>query len=439
MALRAALCCSAMLLTAAPLPEDAASDDSDQLQPAVARAIPDDPFLQPTFHLVLRNHSQLIHQQDASGNLFLDGVWHWFIDCTDGGQSLIWCHLLSEDLRNWRWAASPLVTGQGGDTGSIAVTSEGIYLFVPGCGGICRRVALDRTLNSWGPTSAAISSPHPRNFRDPARPFRGADGHWYIIVGSGLTAGETCALTPNVTGPVAQALMYRASDATLAHWEFVSALWSARTTVRGVSVDTFECPDIWPLDEDGTVVFEGSMCSDTCEPPLCGPTPVFGRWNGHSEEYWVGKVNATANSLEVSSHGVFDYGNYYCSKTAAGEHQVGSRRVLFGWIHPLTNNRGNGTDEWQANVTGWGQSPEALPREVTGPEADGELRFAPVQELEALRDARSSTNVSETLRCGDRIPIMAGHQLELRATFSWSGVTLLQQAVRNRLFCAISY
>ena len=133
------------------------------------------------------------------------------------------------------------------------------------------------------------------------------------------------------------------------------------------------------------------------------------------------------------------WGNYYCSKTAAAEHQVGSRRVLFGWIHPLTNNRGNGTDEWQANVTGWGQSPEALPREVTGPEADGELRFAPVQELEALRDARSSTNVSETLRCGDRIPIMAGHQLELRATFSWSGVTLLQQAVRNRLFCAISY
>ena len=106
--------------------------------------------------------------------IHLDGVWHWWLGCQGG-----WRHLKSKTLVDWHTDLLP-VTGQGGDTGSVskstrnppslassvsvsfdrlvvltAVTPSGIYSFLPGCGGICRRVASDRSMDSWGPAAAA--------------------------------------------------------------------------------------------------------------------------------------------------------------------------------------------------------------------------------------------------------------------------------------------
>ena len=166
---------------------------------------PRDAFLAPTYHLLMRNGSRLVHEADSAATLHVDGLWHWFIGCDSG-----WHHITSRDLVDWEFARPLVVEGQGGDTGSIAVTPAGVYIMVPGCGGICRRVALDRTLESWGPVAPAINSSHPKNFRDPARPWLAEDGSWYMVVGSGQRLRER-----GPGQPGAQAWLYRAADATL--------------------------------------------------------------------------------------------------------------------------------------------------------------------------------------------------------------------------------
>ena len=151
-------------------------------------------------------------------------------------------------------------------------------------------------LSVGNPTLANGTERHPSNFRDPSRPFLHHDGRWYIVAGSGLTFGERFA---NMTGPLAFGMMFVADDDTLASWQFVSFAHLGNQTRDGVSIDTFECPDVWPLPQSSgsvgggggdRVVFEASMCSDTCEAPHCTPKPgghpyPVGTWNNHGRLY----------------------------------------------------------------------------------------------------------------------------------------------------------
>ena len=104
-------------------------------------------------------------------------------------------------------------------------------LALPGCGGLCRRVALDKNLTKWSATALANGTErHPLNFRDPSRPFQHADGKWYIVAGSGLTHGERFG---GMTGPLAFGMMFVAADDTLASWSFVSFLHTGNETDGG--------------------------------------------------------------------------------------------------------------------------------------------------------------------------------------------------------------
>ena len=108
--------------------------------------------------------------------------------------------------------------------------------------GLCRRVALDKTLTKWSTAALANgTTSHPSNFRDPSRPFKHADGRWYIVAGSGLTHGEQF---EGMVGPLAFGMMFVADDDTLASWTFVSFLHKGKQTANGVSIDTFECPGV---------------------------------------------------------------------------------------------------------------------------------------------------------------------------------------------------
>ena len=400
-------------------------DDVDEVASLAAAStciVPYDDFLEPTYHVVLTVGGSKIHCADAASLLFLDGVWHWWLGCQGG-----WHHITSTGdtaLVDWSFADPLVVAGQGGDTGSVTVTPSGIYLFLPGCGGLCRRVALDRTLTKWSNSSLAKGTDHhPNNFRDPSRPFQHTDGKWYIVAGAGLNAGERF---ENRTGPLAFGMMYVADDDTLASWTFVSFLHTGNETRAGVSIDTYECPDVWPLPSsagEDKVVFAASMCSDTCEPPLCGPKPVSGAWNNHGEELWVGTIDKTTHVLQATKHGVVDYGEYYASKTAAGTNLT-SRRVLFGFIEASVNRQGNGTNRWSTSCkspTGGASKvvePEALPREVAL-RSDGTIGFEPVKELQSLRIASTKLSKTATLSCGDTLALGdLGHAVEIRATFT---------------------
>jgi sucrose-6-phosphate hydrolase SacC (GH32 family) len=397
--------------------------------PAVSRCVvPVDAWLEPIFHLVPKQLNAS-HCADAASVIFLDGTWHWWLGCEGG-----WHHIVSKGptaLVDWTFADPLLVTGQGGDTGSVTVTKSGIYLFLPGCGGLCRRVALDRSMTRWSnPTLAKGTDRHPSNFRDPSRPFLHHDGKWYIVAGSGLTFGEHFG---NMTGPLAFGMMYVADDDTLATWQFTSFIHVGNQTRDGVSIDTFECPDVWPLPESSNhavvsggdrVVFEASMCSDTCEAPHCAPKPGSkpyppGSWNNHGEEYWIGSIDPMTKVLtNISHHAAVDYGEYYASKTAAGMDLLG-RRVLFGYLEASVNRQTAGADRWSTSCGAKLVEPEALPREVTL-HHDGSLGFEPVAELQALRVRPSEMNKTAiSLNCGDKVAIGdMGHSFEVRASFT---------------------
>ena len=292
------------------------------------------------------------------------------------------------------------------------------------CAGICRRKALDDSLTRWGNVSTAVNNTHPRNFRDPARPWQGADGRWYLVVGSGLT--------PTEKGPVAQAWLYRASDSTLAKWEFLGVMLEAKTSIGGHVVDTFDCDDIWPLP-DGRVVFKASMGSDVCVPPACHPAKRRA-WNTHGDEYFMGRLDYSSNSpkLTVEARGLVDHGDYYTSKSCSSANQTG-RRVLFGWVDPFTNRLGDGSNEWNTRCgsktsRAGALSPEALPRElITRP--DGTVMIEPVRELSKLRVYSTELRYNTTLRCGHSIDVGdLGHQVEIRAVFSASSAATQKTA-----------
>eukprot|EP01052_Picozoa_sp_SAG31_P040901 SAG31_NODE_6049_length_2192_cov_2.194458_1_plen_578_part_10 len=380
--------------------------------PAVPQCVvPTEAWLEPTFHLMPKQLNSS-HCADAASVIFLDGVWHWWLGCEGG-----WHHIVSKGataLVDWTFADPLLVTGQGGDTGSVTVTKSGIYLFLPGCGGLCRRVALDRSMTRWSkPALAKGTDRHPSNFRDPSRPFLHHDGKWYIVAGSGLTFGEHFG---NMTGPLAFGMMFVADDDSLATWQFASFIHVGNQTRAGVSIDTFECPDVWPLPQSDNhadlgagvdrVVFEASMCSDTCEAPHCAPkqgSKPFppGSWNNHGEEYWIGSLDPITKVLtNISHHAAVDYGEYYASKTAAGTDLLG-RRVLFGYLEASVNRQSAGADRWSTSCGAKLVEPEALPREVTL-QHDGSLGFEPVAELQALRMGPSEVNKTAIgLKCGD--------------------------------------
>ena len=285
-------------------------------------------FLEPTYHVILTINDTAIHCADAAAAIHLDGVWHWWLGCQGG-----WRHLTSKNLVDWHADLLP-VSGQGGDTGSVAVTPSGIYSFLPGCGGICRRVSLDRSLNTWGPALQAkltgIRST-PTNFRDPTRPFQHKDGRWYITVGSGLRYGEKIHVGNETrVGPMAFGMQYVATNDSLAEWEFVSFIHTGTQAWTGASVDTYECPGVWPIHPGGNgssnssskqhddqldrVVFEASLCSDECVVPPCNVSAQKEQpmsWNTHGEEWWCGIVLCLFRHVKNQ--------NRMCTKTGSGQ------------------------------------------------------------------------------------------------------------------------
>ena len=173
---------------------------------------------------------------------------------------------------------------------------------------------------------------------DPSRPFK-FEGHWYIVLGAGKNAsgdlpGQTKA-TPTPGCPLCdnpwmqgELRLYKAATAALSDWTFVNVLFATNETA-GRMIDAtdnswasqmrdcptcplhsvsnmFECPDFFPIGQDGRWMFVTSKI-------LQGHQWATGGQH-HWDEYYIGTFNGTAFTPE--QHGVLDYGYVAAGKTA---------------------------------------------------------------------------------------------------------------------------
>ena len=144
------------------------------------------------------------------------------------------------------------------------------------------------------------------------------------------------------------------------------------------------CPDLFPFGSPG----QYGMLLTYGGPPAGTPTNP----SHMQEQWWTGEIDMKTLQFKPTAAGLVDYGNMFAAKTGTAEQQSGtSRRVLFAF-------------------PGWTQTTKPksapkclhLPRDLL-PGADGQMRIAPIPEMEVLR--RKAGTASE---------LAGGTQVEVR-------------------------
>ncbi|MCZ8522799.1 MULTISPECIES: glycoside hydrolase family 32 protein [Paenibacillus] len=183
-----------------------------------------------------------------------------------------------------------------------------------------------------------------KDFRDPKVFER--DGFYYAVLGSNDGRGNGLVL------------LYRSQD--LLTWEFAGI--PAKSD--GSLGDNWECPDFFRLEGRDILVMS----------PQRVPAQGDDYQNLHSTTYMIGDLDLAKGQFDYSLCRPVDYGfDFYAPQTASDER---GRRILIGWM-----------DMWESGMPTqdghhWAGA-MTLPREVVL--LDGDLRFRPVQEIEAYR------------------------------------------------------
>ena len=424
MPLASSLVCLAALTAAATTVTEAASPPSPGYSPVPAFL----PHFTPALHLPTTYgsgaHVKADGMQDPAGNLQLaDGTYHVFPCCR-------WEHFSSTDLVHWDRVGH---TNLGGGTGSMAIREDNSVVAMRPSRGMSMSVSDDSAgcagpdcLSNWTDLGSVLSAPpggSSAGFRDPARPWKSSvDGHWYQVMGGGQRGAE------------AQGLLYRALNASLLHWDFVTQVLTANRTVgfgrNEGFFDMMECPDFFPLGQGGSQrwVFISS-CYLGSQPPY----PHDGFHN--SVTWWIGTWSPTTNGgkMVVEASGLVDWGavTYYSAKSLAGPNDDEPTRLLGGWVMDA-----NGASEPRlcknrdssSNGLAWVICPEALHREVylctNSTTAKPAMCQRPAPQLRALRAKQPVSAKIST--CGHpgaanyTLPLpISGLQLELHLNLSF--------------------
>lgn len=406
-------------------------------------AYPGPAHLHPTIHFAPDYVAQDNGWHDIAGALTHKGVHHIY-------QGTGWNHAFSTDLVHWQ-------TGPHGPK-PIHETYKGMDSFTDPCSGfltkdldgtVCAgfrqcgsnkgveglnswdvplelRCALDDDMNTWSENPDYLfnvswyrSIPY-----DPARPWREADGNWYVLLSMDGCNTTTRAVPCKVGGELH---MWRspALRGAKANWEHVGPVFTTNATVlktgylskEFVTIDFVGMLPGDPSPEKDTRVFFNNVGGNGGGDGCCdGTTSFFTVTHAPGQPF-----------VEVLPQGMVDWGAFKLLQAPpAGAHgldlldgtasrgfsmartlgteeadQVSKpgRRVMIGWTGPGL-----------AAVSGQG-SAQSLPRDLSlGP--DRSLRQAFVAELQMLRDTHFSVSpgtwVNGTL------------QAEILAKFSYS-------------------
>ncbi len=206
----------------------------------------------------------------------------------------------------------------------------------------------------------------PGDFRDP-KVWR-HDGAWWMVVGSRH-------------GELGNVLLYRSDD--LRAWEYVSVV--CQSDGRGGSM--WECPDLFPLGDRHALVISP-----------CGVEP-------RKSVTMVGEFDYATGRFTPERQMDTDYGpGFYAPQSFI---DARGRRVMFGWMTATWGTSPGRAYGWAGALT--------LPRLVTaGP--DGMPRFAPLPELQALRQEQLDPAAVE----GNSLEVLAEFEVGRDAEFGLS-------------------
>jgi beta-fructofuranosidase len=200
-------------------------------------------------------------------------------------------------------------------------------------------------------------------FRDP-QVWREGD-EWLMCIGGEQTERRGGA-----------AFLYRSRD--LFNWEYSHVL------ATGVEAETgydFECPDFFQLGDKHVLI------------------------TSRNKTWW--HIGEYANErFTADSYGMADGGNFYAAKTALDEQ---GRRILFGWITEARSVEEQQTAGWAGVLS--------LPRVLSLGE-DNTLRYAPVPELQKLRQQQHHFGELQLQDEALLLPDVQGDALEIVVRFA---------------------
>lgn len=354
----------------------------------------------PRFHFV----SPAGWLNDPNGVSQWNGTYHLFYQYNPEGafhHRILWGHATSEDLVNWTDQPVALEPSAGPDAdgcwSGVLVDDGGtptlVYSGRQGERELPCVAVGSADLLSWtkAPENPVIPAPPAgvdiTAYRDHCVWREGAV--WRQLVGSGIR------------GRGGTAFLYESAD--LRSWNYIGPLFigdaasgdPAATDWQGTM---WECVDLFRAGG-------GTLGDPTPGGGTSGGTDVlvFSAWHDGDTRhplYWTGRY--AGDSYTPRELHRLDYGGryFYAPQSFADD---SGRRVMFGWLQ-------EGRTDAAMVEAGW-SGVMSLPRVATL-EADGELAFAPVPELESLR--RDHVRIGpRAVRSREVLTGVSGNQLDL--------------------------
>ena len=333
-----------------------------------------DDFHRPTYHITPPAN----WMNDPNGAIQWQGRYHLFYQhnpYAPESRQKHWAHVVSDDLLHWEPLPLALAPEPGGYDkdgcfSGCMVVHQGVPTII--YTGVMPEVQCLATsagdLREWRkhPGNPVLAQRPPSlktlTFRDPYA-WQGAEGWWYLLLGSGLEGeGGAC-------------LLYRSRD--LQAWEYLNVLYSAPKEQFGTK---WNCPNFFQLGEEHVLIIAGQ--------PVWKPFFFTGA-------YRDGRFQPRVSGLV--DHG----GNLYASQVFFDQ---AGRALFWGWVW-------EGRSDEEIRAAGWA-GVMTLPRELRL-DAAGRLACAPAAETAVLRRRHTRLDARAVPPGDSPLEGLAGAALEL--------------------------
>lgn len=363
----------------------------------------------PRFHFV----SPAGWLNDPNGVSQWNGTYHLFYQYNPEGafhHRILWGHATSTDLVNWKDQPVALEPSDGPDAdgcwSGVLVNDGGTPTLVYSgrhgerelpCVAVGSADLLTWTKAPENPViSSAPAGVDVTAYRDHCVWREGSV--WRQLVGSGIR------------GRGGTAFLYESVD--LRNWDYIGPLFIGDASAGDPAAPDWEgtmweCVDLFRAGPGVLGDGAGPLADGGAEPPgegSAGPDVfVFSAWDDGDTRhplYWTGRY--TGDSYSPRQLRRLDYGGRYFYAPQSFADDAG-RRVMFGWLQ-------EGRTDGATVEAGW-SGVMSLPRTATL-DARGELVFAPVADIEALR--RDHVRIRPREVAGSEVLAgVGGNQLDL--------------------------